>query len=302
MKNLVHFFIFLLILGCSSSTSKVVLFDKKQNLINKDLEKLLKITEQSHNGTLSSIVQATQEKNTGWIRTGERWNKQTKQFSLGQRKKIKELAHRLGYIQSKSPSKYKYDRVLLLGAASLRIESRLNYLIDLWKKGVRFDKIIMLGSTRSLDAPEEDAMLKPKVIEKGLEENETGLMKYIYNYLIDIPKEMHSIPILWIKADGKNGKRPNTNDTIESWITTDKRLSEKMAILSISNQPHASYQGTVIDTYLKKHQAPLHLYSEVVGEESSIFSKEEPNDQEIAILLDAIARHLYSLEKFLQTK
>ncbi len=288
--------IFFFIASCSS-VSEEPLFDTKGNLVNKGLEKLLKITGQSHDGTLDSIISETQNKETGWIRSGERWDKQKERFTPEHLQEIVTFSKKLGYLEEKVPSKKQYDRALVLGAASVRIKSRLNYLIDLWKRGIRFDKIVMLGSTRTLDTPESDALLKPIVIEKGYEANEKGLMEYIYNHEVNIPEGMKSVPVIWVKAEGKCGKRANTNDTIEEWLKQDIDLSKGMAVLSISNQPHASYQGAVIDTYLVKYKKGFNLTSDIVGEKSSLGDKETLDNQEVSILLDAAARHLYSLKK-----
>jgi|GEM_PF-2631641 len=301
MKQLLHFTTLLIfsvfIFSCSSSVSEEPLFDTKGNLINKDLEKLLKTTGQSHDGTLDSIVSATQDKETGWLRLGERWDKQKERFTPEQRQEIVNLSKKLGYLEEKIPSKKEYDRALVLGAASVRIKSRINHLIDLWKRGIRFDKVVMLGSTRTLDTPESDALLKPTVLEKGYEANEKGLMEYIYNHEVSIPEDMKSVPIIWVKAEGKCGKRANTDDTIEEWLIQDTDLSKDMAVLSISNQPHASYQGAIINTYLVNHKKGFNLILDIVGEKSSLVDKILPEDQEVSILLDAAARHLYSLKK-----
>ncbi len=290
---ILSFFLF----SCSSSISETVFFDTQGKLVNKDLKQLLTVTGQSHAETLDSVVAATQDKENGWLRSGERWHKQKERFTDKQRQEIVMLAKKLGYLDEKTPSKNKYDRALVLGAASVRIKSRINHLIDLWKRGIRFDKIVMLGSTRSLDAPESDVLLKPSVLEKGYEANEMGLMQYIYNNEVSLPKDMASLPVIWVKAEGKDGKRANTDDTIEEWLKRDTDLANDMTVLSISNQPHASYQGVVIQTYLVNHEKGLNLTSEVVGEKSSLADKAKPDSQEIAVLLDAMARHLYSLKK-----
>lgn len=290
---ILSFFLF----SCSSPISETVFFDTQGKLVNKDLKQLLTVTGQSHAETLDSVVAATQDKESGWLRSGERWHKQKERFTDKQRQEIVMLAKKLGYLDEKTPSKDKYDRALVLGAASVRIKSRINHLIDLWKRGIRFDKIVMLGSTRSLDAPESDVLLKPSVLEKGYEANEMGLMQYIYNNEVSLPKDMASLPVIWVKAEGKDGKRANTDDTIEEWLKRDTDLANDMTVLSVSNQPHASYQGVVIQTYLVNHEKGLNLTSEVVGEKSSLADKAKPDSQEIAVLLDAMARHLYSLKK-----
>ena len=148
-----------------------------------------------------------------------------------------------------------------------------------------------------MGTPESDVLLKPSVLEKGYEANEMGLMQYIYNNEVSLPKDMASLPVIWVKAEGKDGKRANTDDTIEEWLKRDTDLANDMTVLSVSNQPHASYQGVVIQTYLVNHEKGLNLTSEVVGEKSSLADKTKPDSQEIAVLLDAMARHLYSLKK-----
>ncbi len=286
--------------GCCTTSPKTSqnMFSSQGSLVDANLKRLLSITHQTHDGTLASIVSATQNKENGWLRSGERWHKQKETYTEDQLIEIVSLARKLGFVDSKAPKlSSRYDRVLLLGAASTRVHSRLTYLVKLWKQGVRFNKIVMLGSERSLDAPASDAAMKKEISDAGYELNEKGLIEYTFHHKVAVPEEMKALPILWIKAKGKNGKRANTDDTIETWLNEDTDFSQGMKILSISNQPHASYQGAVIQAFLNKDPRGRKVQNETVGEGDSLATHEKPSHQDVSILLDAMARYFYSLKK-----
>ena len=300
MKRTAFLLLLCLLTACSAP---VGFFAPEGQLQNKDLKDLLTMTGVIHEGTIDSVVTETQKQ---WIRRGERWDVQTtaKGWDAETRLQILELAANLGYIHSSEPMKKHYPVVLLLGAASVRVKDRLQYLIDSWRFGVRFDRLVMLGSTRSLDTPEADAALKPKVITAGFDPDEMGMMRYIYEQLKpSMPKDMQEVPVLWVQAKpGKGRARANTDDTVLAWLKeADYQVHPQDVLLAISNYPHTPYQHLVLKGILKRvlqEKAPI---LETVGPPSglnkNLHEEKAPTKHAIAVLLDAMARSLYMMKK-----
>ena len=222
------------------------------------LLRLLELTEQDHHNTLESIVEATQNRDTGWLRVGERWHEQEERYSLKARNKIKQLARQLGYLEEILPKKTHYHRVAVLGATSTALIQRFNFLVKLHQAGVKFDKLVFLGSSRNLTEPATDANLIEKMVEAGFELDEAGLMRYFWERMIEIPVDLREKEVEFIRADGQDGYRANTQDTIKEWMRSDANLedsefTEEACILFISSQPYASYQGKVAEMCLKEN-------------------------------------------------
>ena len=294
----------LLVLLCvifAAEAPGVTLFDNSGKLVNKDLRELLILTEVCHAETLDVIVEKTQAQ---WLRKGERWDKQelAEEWPGEKRLKVLLLADKLGYTSAIPPSKRHYDTVLFLGAASIRIKDRLEYLVHLWKKGVRFKRIVFLGSTRSLDTPEDDKILQPLVEKEGLSTNELGLMRYIYDHA-QIPETMRRVPVQYICTKAPEGKkRADTDDTIKAWLKDpETKLSPSATLLSVSNQPYCPYQDGAVRSVLRDVLKETIPSLETVGPASSLLplikTKTPPSPQETSVLLDTIARHLYMVKE-----
>lgn len=294
MRRLFLSFIIVLIsTGCATSLTH----HQSEFVYNKDLERLLTLTDVPHTKTLDSIVAGTQKK---WLRRGERWDHQDTGKDLGktQRSQVKEIAGRLGYVGEIHPEDNYYDVVLLLGAANVRVKDRMAYMGDLWRKGVRFDRVVMLGSSRPLDAPPADARLKPEVIKAGFQPDEEGMMRYVWQNMI-MPSDLKAVPVEWIRAVPRPGKaRANTDDTLVAWLEkTSVRPARGMKVLAISNNPHIGYQHAVIERILKKTLGSEMPTLETVGPQSYFQHADQNYSKEaIAVLLDAMARHFYAVQ------
>jgi hypothetical protein len=234
------------------------------------LVSLLKLLEVSHDGTLPGIVSATQ---APWLRkTAERW--ELSETLSSQKEKALPLLQQLGCVDTISPQKQQYDIALVLGGYKDRMDARFDYLIKLWKEGVRFNKLIFLTGARPIDFEHEDVC--------DCLETETELMQFLYEEL-DLPEEMRHIPVTIVdtpaqkKEDGSL-RRPNTADTLREWL---KQNPDPCTALFISNQPLVGYQDSVMRTEL-----PQTIPFETVGPQAD-------DDTLLALYLDNLARWLY---------
>lgn len=257
----------------------------------KTLLTLLDILQLKHDGTLKNIVDETQKQ---WLRAAgkERW--QVDEILGSRKQELMPLFKQLGLSNEITPSKNRYDYVILLGATTQRMWTRLAYAGELWNKGIRFNNIVLLGSERPLDPNLEtyetlrglhDASLPQRSDwQASLEtpKTEAQAFAYIFNQ-IGLPQEMRSIGVTLIDSPMRrnpNGspKRPTTGDTIFDWLA--KKPTPGSCLL-ISNQPYVYYQDSVARTYLP---APWQI--ETVGQGAS-------DSVRIVELLDTLARTLY---------
>jgi len=258
-----------------------------------DLCKLLQATDLPCEKDPKKIVEITQKH---WLREygKERWEIQEK--SPNKRTEILKLVRKLGFVEAVQVQKKQYDYALILGALAPTMKKRLGFLVQQWKKGVRFKKIFFLVGERPRDPVMESSQILlernkyikfPKHLKlKTLPQTETDLAKMIYFNAI-LPKQFSEIPFEFVNTPRKiqNAKliRPTTADTVE-FLFEKQWIPKKASLLSISNQPYIPYQDAILrGALLQKGDFDL----ETVGFESDA-------DTKISVYLDSLARTLYS--------
>jgi len=211
-----------------------------------------------------------------WLRKPgqERW--EVAELSENQKLFVLKWAREQGLFSSWKPLYKEYDKALILGASTSVMQTRLNYLKELWDQGIRFHEIVWLTGDRSLDPRIDDLTNRCKT------ESEAALILWEETRL---PEEMRYLPVLFIavpmKMEGPSLKRPNTEDTIIAWLKTDPQPCKT---LFVSNQPFCGYQFAVI-----KGNLPDSFQFDVIG--PGVDPTKYPNAA--AILLDSIARWIY---------
>jgi hypothetical protein len=233
------------------------------------LLQLLEITRVSHEGSLDSIVAATQK---AWLRPTrkERW--EIEDTFQKQRPQVIQLARELGFIDSIYPSRQRYAYCLLLGGMSARMEIRLKTLIHLWEKGIRFEKCVFLVSERPLDPKVEHLPCK----------TEREAARYLWTHA-ELPEELRALEVEFIHCPMQGLSRPTMEDVTRAWLAQHPGPGK---CLAIANQPFCLPLGVAIQTHL-----PKGFCLEIVGEG---VNEEEVNG---AVLLDSIARWLFALNR-----
>lgn len=281
-KNKIFFKIFLIIFFAFNLSAKDTNPDRIFCLFNEDLSfkkeflEFLKIFNITYNGNLKDLVNETQKK---FLRKKERWEEKDRYFL--ERKKVLPLLYSLGCIKEIKPLKKKYDYALVLGSLFTTVENRLDYLIDLWNEGVRFDVLVFLGGKRALLKDLEQSKF-PKNIKK-MPQTETEMMKWLYESkkFSKIFKKKVIFVDTPMQAIEGGYRRPNTLDTIKEWKKKSYFFEKETKCLFISNQPYIGYQDATVRRVLKD------FYIETVGNHSYEKIK-------FCIYLDSIARWLYS--------
>lgn len=245
------------------------------NPITPSLLELLEVTGVQHDGSLSSIVDATQK---AWIRPAgkERW--QIGHLPHEQNAEIVRIASDMGFLKEIVPTQDSYDYGIVFGATVRPMQLRVDYMIQLWKEGIRFNNIVILCSERPLDPAVEPIY--------DLCATEADAARYIW-VNSDIPDELRALPTQFVSvpmlAEGGKVRRASTLDTIEAWLKTNPKSGSS---LFISNQPYCLYQNSVVAPAI-----PSSFTYETVG------APGKAEFQNGLVLLDTIARWLYNEQK-----
>lgn len=225
----------------------------------------------------ADILSETQKR---WLRKAgqERW--ELTELSSEQRLFVLNWAEAQGLFAPWKPAVTAYDKALILGATTSRMQTRLDYLKELWLQGIRFDEIVWLTGDRPLDKRVDGLTDRCQ--------NESEAAKILWSEA-DLPQEMRNLPVVFIavpmKTEGTSLKRPNTEDTIVAWLAESPHACKA---LFVSNQPFCGYQFAVIKTCL-----PEAFQFDLVGQ--GVDPTSHPTAA--AITLDSIARWLYQSQK-----
>ncbi len=228
---------------------------------------------------LDWLKSVTQEK---WLRKpgSERWDLVDNSDQQNRRKEMMGHFHAMGLIDELQPSSQHYDHVLILGALQSRIQTRIKHVEKIWKDGVRFEKIALLGGQRPIK-PE----LEPIAEIIGTDATELDIMKAVY---VDQSKtwENNLQNTQYVAVDtpmqtNQQGQlvRPTTIDTIKSWLNSKPTPGN---VLVISNQPYVAYQHSVVRSVL-----PETFRVDSVGHAAS-------EQEKISTILDSLARQIYA--------
>lgn len=211
-----------------------------------------------------------------WLRQPgqERWD--LTELSPEQKQFVLSWAKEQGLFAPWKPTCKQYDKALILGATTPRMQMRLNHLKQLWIEGVRFNAVVWLTGERPLDQRVDNLT--------GRCRNESEAAHLLWEET-QLPDEMRNLPVTFIAEPmhikGPALKRPNTEDTILAWLKTNP---QPCSALFISDQPFCGYQFAVIKKCL-----PLSFQFDVAGQGADPTSLPAT----AAITLDSIARWIY---------
>lgn len=304
MNRTVRYTILSALMSCvacfSTSSHHFIRADKILNQKGKPTPNLLKLLATlsiKHDGTLDSIVQATQRE---WLRPAgkERWDAPDKHED--KRAHVLALLDQFGCLKDVHASKKQYTRVVMLGALMSRVRGRLAYLLKQWESGVRFDEIVVLGGKRPLHPKLESREIlldtnnkelparKDWMFQGSVPKTESEMIRMVFDQA-DLPDKLKkTVRIVFVetpmqkRSDGSM-RRPNTGDTVVHWLQMYK--PQPGTCLVISNQPYVGYQDSVLRTFL-----PKDFEIETIGGRAY-------DDLPLAVHLDNFARWLYQERK-----
>lgn len=265
---------------------------------SKNLLALLELLQISHDESLGDIVAKTQKT---WLRPAgvERFHMQD--FYINKKEMVTPLLHALGLINTVMPTKKHYSYALIHGATIKSVRGRIAFLVNLYKQGVHFDTIVLLSGQRMLDPIIENinelcnnnqTILPIQAnwqcpASENMPKTEVAMMQFIFEQA-DLPIEMKNCKLVIIDAKQQKNKdgsfrRPNTEDTINTWLAKNPIPGD---CLAISHQPFIGYQDSIANTCL-----PSTFPIETVG-----FTLSEEHFS-VSVCLDSLARWLYQINK-----
>lgn len=193
----------------------------------------------------------------------ERW--EMKELPEEKKEIVFDWAAKHGMYAACVPALDHYDKALIFGSTKLGMKVRFDHLIKLWQQGVRFDEVVWLTGDCVHNAPEGT-------------HNETEAAHELWEEAT-LPEGMKGLPVVFVATPMKpDGKRPNTTDTIVTWL---KRVEKSCTALFISNQPFCGYQFAAL-----KSQLPETIDFDIAGPGTQ--AAQHP--AAAAITLDTIAR------------
>ncbi len=237
------------------------------------LEKLLNVLNVSHGSDLQSIVDATQK---SWLQKDkERWEFEKRDED--KKDLLLPIFRELGMIDTVDASNTMYDYALVYGATYGSVVARIDHLVSQYKRGVRFNQVVLLTGQRRLGSYAADKELPYPT--------ETEMMLALWKTM-PMPATLRSVPLVLVDApeQERNGRlvRPTTQDTLVEWLKTNPAPG---TCLFVSNQPFSGYQEAVAKSVL-----PSSFTIETIGRQAD-------SKMPIAVLLDNLARWIYQENK-----
>ena len=224
----------------------------------------------------------------------ERWELDELDLAPDKETRVQEDLRQLGFVQALKPIKEQYDYGVILGATSPGMLERIHYLAELWREGIRFNRLVFLTGQRPLDPSADHFQSLMKTLQQKtdvaqfsgdaapMHETEAARLLYLY---ADLPQSMRKLPVDFIDTartwQHQHWLRPNTRDTVRSWLQNRPAAG---SALMVSTQPHAAYQHAVVRDELSDG-----FYLETVA--PGIMK-----DQSLAVMLDAVASWLKQLD------
>lgn len=239
-------------------------------VVTPELLKLIEYFHIQHDGSLSSIAEATQK---AWLRPKgkERWET-VDPYTFADRAAVLDYYTKTGKFDAVFPTKTSYDTAIVCGATAGRMQMRITYLEKLVQDGVEVKKVVLLTGMRQLDAAVE------QIPEGCTTEGEAMLALW--------KKSPLSSKIAWshldhplIEEENGSKRRPGAYDNFSAWV---KGESPSTIVVIISNQPYCCYFDAVAQAAF-----PQGFTFEVVGDAA------DPTQTKTDILLDNLARWIY---------
>lgn len=215
-------------------------------------------------GNIQELEKITDCPSMGWIQQGERWTFEN--WMEDKREEILPYFVEMGYFDERHASENRYTYGVVLGSLHASVTRRMAFLVEEWKRGVRFEKIVFLTGQRKLH-PEKEPF--------DHLEMEVDMMKWAWEQM-DVPAELRALPLIVVDAKPHPfRKRPNTMLTVERWLQDHPKPG---SCLIFSCQPYLNYQEQILKMVL-----PSTFTVETVGPAGG-------STYPLSVLLDTAAR------------
>jgi len=235
---------------------------------------------------VDDLSTATKQSNSRWLRPkgSELWEI----YSIlddSQRTKLTKKIKQSALAKAKMPTKKHYDVVVVLGATTGQVKTRIDFLVRLAERGITFDKVYLFGSTRDLNTgPELDRQMAAILKAQNINATEMAMLEYLWQQAVK-PESLQALPVVSFQSgQHPDGTRANMVDILKVMINSIDNIKGKN-VLFISNNPHICFQDAVV----KRVLSPYGVFIETVGDAMSKESMEN--------VLDMTARCLTNIQQ-----
>lgn len=273
--------IFLSLVFLSSLFSCEAIWNNGPTSLLKDIFKIMDVK------GVENLEIAVQQSNFRWIRPKglELWDRQYSLLDTEKRAQLEKVVRDSALAKVKMPCQKHYDAIVIMGATTSRVKSRIEFLNMLHRQGIACDKMYLLGSSRDLKIGSDADKDMAKTLEaKNIDATETNMMNELW--LQERPEALKDMLVVAVQASQRpDGMRASAEDTLKSMAIDFGDVNGK-SFLFISNNPYIPYQDAVV----KKVLAPYGIRIETVGEAMGAQTTMEN-------VLDTVARCLTNIQK-----
>lgn len=241
-----------------------------------------------------------------WLRPAgkERWEIKDDHLSLAQKNDIATALQSIGLYDAVAPTQKKYDGVILMDGSEDSTHLRLNYLIQHWHNGLRFQRLYVMTADRPLDLAHEP--IGHVLLALGLPADEFDMMKYVVAEALKEPGMFDGAEIVYVHALPQYAaKRATTSDNFISWENAhgvgSPAAFDDHHLLIVTNQPYVAYQGAVAAQHFSKDFTTAVHNVDEKETHFKIFGKYEietigDGTQQLSttVGLDTLARYVYA--------
>jgi len=232
---------FLFVLACTSAFSHLITDDNK---LAEPLVAILETLEIPSDSSLTTVAEKLREK---CHQSGDRWTFEHR-FDH-QRETLMPLLEDLGCFATVRASKKHYNYAVILGALRPAVQKRIDFLVEEWKRGIRFDEVVLLTGKRALRPSENCPNLQ----------SETEMMTLVWNET-PMPAELKSVRLTIVNSPPAPGRdRATTESTVFAWLEMDPTPGHTLVV---SSQPYVGYQESIL-----KARLPISFSIETIGPE-----------------------------------
>ncbi len=202
------------------------------------------------------------------------------------RDRVIAIAKELGLFDARKPEPGYYDYAAIPGAFLDGFRLRVSNLIEAWKEGIRFHKVVIFTGDRKLRKEKEDSLDKLpqgwKVTPSTAYETEYDMCKLVWDQTV-FPEDMQ-VELEFVNAPCPEGAiRPSTKDCYKLW------QQEPGSLVIFSHPIYWAYQELAAQNSLESFT--IHIYAQ----EASDAMLKRYEDRIVSIIQDVVAKTLHEL-------
>ena len=189
-----------ILLFCSQGFSELL---TKEKTPSSPFATILELFEIPSDSSVETIAEMLVEK---CFQKNDRWTFEHRFGDMGEI--LHPLFEEIGCFETVQASQKHYDYAVILGSLRAGVEYRIEFLLQEWERGVRFDQVVLLTGVRPLLPKEKCPDLQ----------SEAEMMEFVWHQT-NMPRELKELPLTVVNAPpAPDRDRADTQGTIETWL------------------------------------------------------------------------------------